>query len=143
MNLKTLYFPLAMASIAFVLCSLQFYELSKISDRATLEAHKSGEVLATANLPRVLTHLELVEKRNALNNSNQSLTQSAEWSEAKETLSKYSARLKLKNDFHSDISLKMSRIQLRNSIIVLVLVLSSSGTLLGELLYSKRIKKNS
>ena len=119
-----------MAFIAFTLCSLQFYELSKMSDRATMEAHKSGGVLATANLPRVLTHLELVEKRNARNNSNQSLTQSVEWSEAKETLAKYSARLKLKNDFHRDISLKMSRIQLRNAIIALVLILSSSVTLL-------------
>lgn len=138
MKLITLYLLLSVAFTAFTLCSLQFYELSKISDQATMEALKSG-VLAPDNLPRVLTRLELVERINTLNNSNQSLTQLEEWSEAKETLAKFSTRLKLKNDFHREISRKISRIQLRNTIIGLVLILSS----LGALLYSKRTKKTS
>ena len=68
MNLK-LYLLFSVAFIAFTLCSLQFFELSKISDQATMEAHKGG-VLAPDNLPRVLTQLELVERSNDLNNSN-------------------------------------------------------------------------
>lgn len=72
-------------------------------------------------------------------NSNQSLTQSEEWSGAKETLARYSTRLKLKSDFHRDTAREISRIQLRCSNIGLVLILSALVTLV----LSTRIKKSS
>jgi len=134
-NFKKLSMIFSVAFSAFIFCSLQFYELSSISHKAKMKEFEYG-ILAPANLPRVLEMLELVEQRIILKKSSQPLSQSEEWTEAKEELGKYSNSLKLKNDFHREISRKISTIQLRNSRIGLVLILTS----LVALLFARKTK---
>jgi len=128
MKLDCLPTIFAVAFIAFTSCSLQFFELSKLSHQTTMAAYEGGGILAPENLERVLPRLELIEQRNARESQGQSLAQSEEWAEAQEKLARYSTLLKLKNDFHRDSSQKLSDITLRNSIIGLVLILFAAVT---------------
>ena len=117
------------AYIAFTLCSLQFYEVDKISHRAWMETFEVG-IRAPENLPGVLERLERTERRFIRTESEQPLTQSKEWAEARESLEQYSRALQVKNAFHDDVSRKLSAINLRNTSIGLVLVLGYVAALL-------------
>lgn|GEM_PF-4528485 len=131
---KTLPLMFSIAFTAFTVCSLQFYELNKISHETTMKAYEDG-TLAADNLSLVLKPLELVEQKYILNNTEQPISQSAEWATANEKLVQFSNRLKLKNKFHNEITAKISKIQLRNSFIGLVLIL-------GSLISAFFLKKN-
>ena len=103
--------------------------------------HESGQELHNhryksypgANLPLVLNMLEIKDNLNRLQKDDTHLPKTKDWEDAKKKLVEYEgyiSDLKKEIDLHkkatSELSSKVSKIQLRNSLIGLILIIISA-----------------
>lgn len=124
---------LSIAFTVFTLCGLQFYAISSIMHDSFQKRHNHEyETYSEKNLPGVLKTLEIKDDYHRLRNDTTPLPKTEDWKVAKDKLDSYEeyiSNLKyeigLYRESEREVRSQLSRIQLRNSVIGLILILSS------------------
>ncbi|WDE95560.1 hypothetical protein PQO03_07485 [Lentisphaera profundi] len=132
-NYKATALALSVGFSFFTLCSLQFYDIGDTLHDSWEEEQKfKYETYAPDNLSGTIEYLELIEEGNILHKKNIPLSKTQEWKESKTKIDKYTQNIKdLETElaFHkqatSKIRTQLSKIQLRNSMIGLLIIIGS------------------